>query len=496
LRIWRDANGGGDRSELTSALLYTNSYGYALDPIGNRIVSSLNGSETAYTANALNQYTAVSNPANPVIPANVSPLYDADGHQKSAKLKAKPQGDRDFEATYMCGARSGTPRHSGNCYTTSLGPLALAWDAENRLTSVSTLQPSTINSSLLTILNSYDYRHRRVRKTTPAAEHRNIYDNWNLIQETVAHTNGAISTHHNYWGLDLSGTLQGAGGVGGLLAVKINGQLFFPFYDSNGNVTEYIDASGTVRAHYEYNPYGETTVQSGDMADVFCFRFSTKYHDPETGFYYYGYRFYHPALDCFINRDPIGEDGGLNLYGFADNDPVGSIDVLGWNPITIKELPVIYTDYPLPDFSGDTLDSGRVTWSPNPPGHRSLCKCTAKDTYKLDLTIEVTITTKIPGPKAKHLKTGKPRTADGIKNSESHEALHRKMAGDLFRGVEASYSPLMSKTWTTWFDCDKEVGPIRKQNEERINIALRMEEKHAGQHWMDWFDKHGKESKW
>jgi RHS repeat-associated protein len=44
---------------------------------------------------------------------------------------------------------------------------------------------------------------------------------------------------------------------------------------------------------------------------------------------YYGYRYYHPQTGRWINRDPIEENGGLNLYGFVGNDGVGSIDILG-----------------------------------------------------------------------------------------------------------------------------------------------------------------------
>jgi len=49
----------------------------------------------------------------------------------------------------------------------------------------------------------------------------------------------------------------------------------------------------------------------------------------ETGLVYYGHRFYSPSLGRFINRDPIEEQGGLNLYGFCGNNSINSWDVLG-----------------------------------------------------------------------------------------------------------------------------------------------------------------------
>jgi len=68
---------------------------------------------------------------------------------------------------------------------------------------------------------------------------------------------------------------------------------------------------------------------SGTMADEFVFRFSTKYTDNETGLVYYGYRYNNPELGRWINRDPIEEEGGINLYCAMENDPILKWDILG-----------------------------------------------------------------------------------------------------------------------------------------------------------------------
>ena len=88
----------------------------------------------------------------------------------------------------------------------------------------------------------------------------------------------------------------------------------------------YYDAQGNVVAEYTYDAFGKLIASSGPMAEVFSFRYSTKYFDPETGFYYYGYRFYSPELMRWITRDPIEELGGLNLYGFCRNNAVCMYD--------------------------------------------------------------------------------------------------------------------------------------------------------------------------
>jgi RHS repeat-associated protein len=82
-------------------------------------------------------------------------------------------------------------------------------------------------------------------------------------------------------------------------------------------------------AHYEYDPFGRITVATGSKAQDFVHRFSTKPLDPTTGLYYYGYRWYDPATGRWPSRDPIEEEGGINLYGFVGNDGVNRWDRLG-----------------------------------------------------------------------------------------------------------------------------------------------------------------------
>ena len=74
---------------------------------------------------------------------------------------------------------------------------------------------------------------------------------------------------------------------------------------------------------------GRTISQSGPLADFFRHRFSTKYFDIETGLYYYGYRFYHPIIMRWLNRDPIGENGGCNVYVICNNNVMQQVDYLG-----------------------------------------------------------------------------------------------------------------------------------------------------------------------
>ncbi len=141
-------------------------------------------------------------------------------------------------------------------------------------------------------------------------------------REKVNKVNAVVRTYS--WGPEA----QGAPGT--LRMIADNNGVYFPAYDPNGNVMGLVKASdGTVCAQYEYLPYGELAMATGTMASSNPIRFSTKYRDNETGLYYYGYRYYSPDMGRWISRDPIEEQGGLNLYGFVNNDPVNKWDRLG-----------------------------------------------------------------------------------------------------------------------------------------------------------------------
>ena len=85
-----------------------------------------------------------------------------------------------------------------------------------------------------------------------------------------------------------------------------------------------------------YDPYGNLVESDGTLADRFSFGFSTKYRDRETGLVAYQRRFYSPGLGRWINRDPIEEEGGENLYGFCGNSPCWRLDPFGLRLLILK----------------------------------------------------------------------------------------------------------------------------------------------------------------
>ena len=164
---------------------------------------------------------------------------------------------------------------------------------------------------------------------TLLSERKYLYDGLGLIAELDSSDNATMTYA---WGLDMSGTLQGAGGVGGLLLVTdhATGKDHYVDIDGQGDERRLVDSSdGSLSAEYGYGPFDEPLRATGNFANKNCFRFSTKFDDPETRLLYYGMRYYNTTTGSWISRDPLGEQGGLNLYGFVGNDPINDNDCLG-----------------------------------------------------------------------------------------------------------------------------------------------------------------------
>jgi RHS repeat-associated protein len=187
---------------------------------------------------------------------------------------------------------------------------------------------------------------------------RYVYDGNLVLQERWAGDEPPVTYTR---GLDLSLTLQGAGGIGGLLSrsQNVSGVLQQNFYhaDGNGNVTALMNYNQQMVARYIYDPYGRMIGMNGHLAEANLYRFSSKEYHENTELYYYGYRFYEPNLQRWLNQDPIGERGGLNLYGFVGNDPINNVDPLGLDWLDNTG-----------DFGagfGDSLSFGLTRWARN-----------------------------------------------------------------------------------------------------------------------------------
>jgi len=281
-------------SQLVSATTAGEVYGYGYDPGQNLIRRTNNAAVTAYPVNALNQVTG----------GSFTYGYDRPGNRVSSS---------NYE-TYV-------------------------YDGENQLIQYRYEPPAPgVRTDF-----EYDARLRlRVRRDytgtagnwTLASTTRYLYDGMRVLQERNA-INAPLVTYTR--GLDLAGSWEKAGGIGGLLArtahsaVSPYGPASHAFYhaDRGGNITYLLNADATAGATYKYDPFGRLVTSSGTLAAANTYRFSSKEWIATAGLYYYGYRFYDPLTQRWMNRDPLGESGGRNIYGFVGNRPTGNLDAFG-----------------------------------------------------------------------------------------------------------------------------------------------------------------------
>ncbi len=224
---------------------------------------------------------------------------------------------------------------NGNPTNSQSGTTIYAYDDENRLVAVTnsgSWAAQFIYDGLGRLRQRQDYTFVSMVGYVSAGQERYVYDGWRVIQERDGSNNPLVSYTR---GDDLSGSMEGAGGIGGLLARSsgYSGGNFtthnYYFADGNGNITYMLNSSQSMVASYRYDPFGNTISSSGTLASANDYHFSGKEIHSNSGMYYYGYRFYDPSLERWINRDPIEEEGGVNLYVFVANDPIERIDTRG-----------------------------------------------------------------------------------------------------------------------------------------------------------------------
>ncbi len=214
---------------------------------------------------------------------------------------------------------------SGNLtqgYTPEGYPFIAAYDADNRLTSLSfTNGNGALNQTQFTYLGNFLLKKQQYQDGDLVKETRNVYDGFRLMQERD-HRNNVVREYT--YGLGLPG------GIGGLLRLNKSGTPYSYLFDGKSNVTALLDSLGQVAETYQYDPFVAPLGAAHSINQPM--QFSTKPYDEQTGLSYYGYRFYVPALGRWLTRDRIREMGGTNLYGFVGNNPVNFVDPNGNGP--------------------------------------------------------------------------------------------------------------------------------------------------------------------
>ncbi len=120
------------------------------------------------------------------------------------------------------------------------------------------------------------------------------------------------------------------------LAIQKDGTWYTYSLDLTKNICEIFGQNGYIRSTYAYTPFGAVTA-SGDVEQPI--QWSSEYNDNELALVYYNYRHYNSTDGRWINRDPIAEQGGRNLYSYCKNHLL--FDILGREP----QLPALFDDY-------------------------------------------------------------------------------------------------------------------------------------------------------
>lgn len=206
------------------------------------------------------------------------------------------------------------------------------YDALNRLVSV------TAGSVRTTY--GYDPFHRRITKT-----HWNngdgVWRAWKCERILFQGDNdiGTFNTLGRARSLRILGINQGgAAEIGAAVAVELSGKIYIPVHDLQGNISCLIDKeSGAAAVTYRYSAYGEmqqTVVDS--VVEVNPWHWKSKRLDPETGWHFFGRRYYSAQAARWTTPDPLGYEVGPNLYAYACNRPFSLQDPYGLMPIELQ----------------------------------------------------------------------------------------------------------------------------------------------------------------
>ena len=332
---------------------------YAYDPAGNRTREQVDVTTSAFSFNTVNQLTAqsagsdlaftgtVNEPATLTVGGNAATV-DASGlwvgraavtiGANSIPLVATDLNGNITNKTISVTVSGGVARTltydlDGNLTDNDAGQ-TYAWDAANRLISIT--QGSNVTAFV------YNGLGQRVQEKL----------NGTVVKQWIWN-GGAQPAEERDASNAVTKRFYAAG-------EQIGSSAYFFTSDHLGSIREMIDSTGLIRARYDYDPYGRITKVSGDLeAD---FGFTGFYRHQASGLNLTLYRAYDPELGRWLNRDPIGESGELNLYSYVGNNTINFLDPFGLRPLTACEKQALAPYIPKVDLDNANLHDGQVPW--------------------------------------------------------------------------------------------------------------------------------------
>ncbi len=212
------------------------------------------------------------------------------------------------------------------------------YDYEDRLTSY--------QDSGDQIQFTYDGQGNRTKRTENGLVRQHILDHGAALSNVLMEkdTSGNVVRYY-IWG-------------NGLIAqVEANGTTHYVHADEQGSTIALTDASGSVTDQIAYSPYGEILNSTGTTDIPYLYIGGFGVFNEGHNLYHMKARYYDSQLKRFLTKDPIGLDGGMNLYAYADSNPLFFIDPFGLES-TINSTSERFNEFG--SFAGNTAAAGLI----------------------------------------------------------------------------------------------------------------------------------------
>lgn len=201
-----------------------------------------------------------------------------------------------------------TLTYDDNGNLTDDGTNTYEYDYENRLTKVTRKSDSFILGQY-----KYDALGRRVEKQASGVTTAYYYDDNRIVEEQVS---GATTATYVY-GADIDE----------VISMERGGSTYYYLANSLGSIAALTNSSGSILEQYSYDAYGQPSITSSAYGNPYMF--TGRQRDSESSLQYNRNRYLSHSLGRWTTHDPIGYDGGLNLYEYVASNPINHTDPFG-----------------------------------------------------------------------------------------------------------------------------------------------------------------------
>ncbi|SES47801.1 RHS repeat-associated core domain-containing protein [Actinokineospora terrae] len=305
-------NAAGELSEVQQGGTAVTTVGRDANGRPERVGAPGTGVSQTFAYDDAGQVKSITYRSGSTVIGDLAYTYDAAGNPirtsgaYSRAMLPEQFGQASYDKANRVRAVGGTPvSHDLDGNLVSDGVTTYQWNARGQLAGQT--------GAGVTANFAYAPDGRRLGRTVNGVTTDYLYDGDNPVQEKV---NGTVTATLTSSGTDGFQLREAAGVTRRYLT------------DAQGSTLGLVDNAGA-GASYTYEPFGRTYVSGPDNGNANRY---TGREDDGTGLYYNRARYYSPVLQRFLSEDPIGFDGGTNLYGYVGNKPTSYTDPQGTKP--------------------------------------------------------------------------------------------------------------------------------------------------------------------